>query len=158
MQTISSGTTVSVSAGSQVGSGDVVLSGGTLDVLSGGIAGGTILSGGTENVGGTEQSATVSSGGYLNVLSGGIAYDVAVSSGGTLDVAGSLTSNTTIFDGGVGDVLSGGDAQNFLVATGGTLFVEFAAARLSSSLCPAARQLSPLGASFTISPFQVARR
>ena len=101
---------ITVTSG-QTSNGLVISAGQTLTVLSGGTTSGTILSGGTENVFGTEQSATVSNGGQLNVDAGGIAHDLFVSSGGTLNVAGIITSNTTVFSGATENILYGGDAS-----------------------------------------------
>src|SRR4051812_9314706 len=86
MTTISSGTTVTVSSGTQENN-DIVLAGGTLVVQSGGLATNTTLSGGTETVsaGGVDANATVSSGGVLNIL--GTAGNVFVDVGGTENIS-----------------------------------------------------------------------
>jgi autotransporter passenger strand-loop-strand repeat protein len=64
------------------GNGILVLSGGTLDVLSGGTASGTIDSGGLDVVLGAANGTTVNSGGIEVVASGGTACGMIVNSGG----------------------------------------------------------------------------
>ena len=84
-----------------------VFSGGLETVAAGGVVSGsgvagTTLSGGEVNVlsGGQLAFATVSSGGELNVSKGGSAADIVVSSGGGLNVAGTVTGNVTVLSGG----------------------------------------------------------
>ncbi|SED91990.1 autotransporter passenger strand-loop-strand repeat-containing protein [Bradyrhizobium erythrophlei] len=108
---VSSGGTFNV-AGTVLGNVGVY-DGGVENVLAGGVVtgvpgSGTGVSGGTVNVlsGGALDHLTVSSG-TLNVSAGGTAHDVTVSSG-TLNVAGTIISNTLVSSGGTENVLSGG--------------------------------------------------
>ncbi|MCS3446158.1 MULTISPECIES: beta strand repeat-containing protein [Bradyrhizobium] len=71
--------------------------GGVENVLSGGLITGAISSG-----------TGVNSGGVLNVQAGGSAAFVAVSSGGTLNVSGTVLSTVGVYAGGVENVFSGG--------------------------------------------------
>jgi autotransporter passenger strand-loop-strand repeat protein len=75
--TVSSGETYPVSSG-QTDTGDIVLAGGMLDVLSGGTIIGTLNSGGT-----------------VAVFAGGTAIDTT-DIGGTVELVGGVTSNTTL--------------------------------------------------------------
>jgi autotransporter passenger strand-loop-strand repeat protein len=143
MTTISSGQTHTVSSG-QTDTGDIVLGGGTLDVLSGGTISNTVDSGGADNVAGSAVDTTVSSGGYETVLSGGSASGTIVgadgieqvnsggTANGTIVGGGGLiahhgqefvygTANGTIVGGGGGDelVFSGGTASGTIVTSGG---------------------------------------
>src|SRR3984957_10287638 len=99
--TITSDVTVFAGGGERVSSGGVV---------SGATGAGTVISGGTVNVlsGGKLEFADVDSGGKVNVKKGGTAHDLTVSSGGALNVAGTITSDVTVFSGGVETVSSGG--------------------------------------------------
>jgi autotransporter passenger strand-loop-strand repeat protein len=106
MTIISSGQTLAVSSG-QIDTGDIVRSGGTLDVLSGGTEISASISG-VENDFGITRSSTVFAGGVMNVFAGGTADHLLVSSGGTLDVLGAITSNTRVLSGGVENISSGG--------------------------------------------------
>ncbi|MCP3416203.1 hypothetical protein NLM16_19090 [Bradyrhizobium brasilense] len=74
-----------------------VNAGGVENVLSGGLITGAISSG-----------TGVNSGGVLNVQAGGSAAFVAVSSGGTLNVSGTVLSTVGVYAGGVENVFSGG--------------------------------------------------
>jgi autotransporter passenger strand-loop-strand repeat protein len=96
-------------------------------VSSGGVVGGatvsrTIISGGEVDVlsGGRLGFASVFSGGVLNVSSGGKAASIVVSSGGNLNLAGTTTGNVTVSSGGTETVSSGGIASGTTIA-GGTL-------------------------------------
>ncbi|MGY3589497.1 autotransporter passenger strand-loop-strand repeat protein [Bradyrhizobium sp. USDA 4341] len=122
---------ISVSSGGIFNVGGTVLSnvavfaGGIENVFSGGVvtgvtSSGTGISGGTVNVssGGAIDHTTVSSGGILNVLSGATAHHVAVSSGGTFKVAGAVTSNVTVFAGGTEVVSSGGSTGPVTISGG----------------------------------------
>ncbi|MCC8960091.1 AIDA repeat-containing protein, partial [Bradyrhizobium sp. Pear77] len=122
---------ISVSSGGIFNVGGTVLSnvavfaGGIENVFSGGVvtgvtSSGTGISGGTVNVssGGAIDHTTVSSGGILNVLSGATAHHVAVSSGGTFKVAGAVTSNVTVFAGGTEAVSSGGSTGPVTISGG----------------------------------------
>ncbi|WP_375774761.1 AIDA repeat-containing protein [Bradyrhizobium sp. ma5] len=122
---------ISVSSGGIFNVGGTVLSnvavfaGGIENVFSGGVVigvtgSGTGISGGTVNVssGGAIDHTTVSSGGMLNVLSGATAHNVSVSSGGTFKVAGAVTSNVTVFAGGTEIVSSGGSTGPVTISGG----------------------------------------
>jgi autotransporter passenger strand-loop-strand repeat protein len=102
-------------------------SGGVINVSSGGVVTGasdtsTMISGGEVDVlsGGKLAFATVSSGGSLNVSSGGRVANIIVSSGGNLNVAGTTISNVTVSSGGMETVSSGGIASGTTIA-GGTV-------------------------------------
>ncbi len=129
---VSSGATLVVSSG--VTSANVVVRpGGTLDVLRGGTAQFTAVSG-IEIVLGTEASGGVASGGVQTVSSGGLVSGDAVSSGGAQTVlgggivrGGSVTSGAseTVSSGGVASgvtvvgsqtVLAGGSASGTVVS------------------------------------------
>ncbi|WP_375787265.1 hypothetical protein ACE10Z_06865 [Bradyrhizobium sp. Pha-3] len=128
---VSSGGTFNV-AGTVLGNVGV-FDGGVENVLSGGVVTGapglgTGISGGTVNVssGGALDHLTVSSG-TLNVSAGGTAHDVTVSSG-TLNVAGTIISNTLVTNTGVENVLSGGfisgaSSAATIILAGGTVNV-----------------------------------
>ncbi|TWC06727.1 autotransporter passenger strand-loop-strand repeat protein [Bradyrhizobium macuxiense] len=113
--------------GGTVLSNVAVLAGGVENVLSGGVVtgvtgSGTGISGGTVNVssGGAIDHTTVSSGGVLNILSGATAHHVAVSSGGMFNVAGAAASNVTVFAGGT-EVVSSGGSTGPVTISGGTV-------------------------------------
>src|SRR5580698_392916 len=92
MTTVSSGQTSAVSSG-QADSGWIVLSSGTLDVLSGGITIDTTISGGALNIssGGITISTTESGNfGSIDVSQGGFAIDTTVYWG--LDVSGTASA------------------------------------------------------------------
>ena len=109
-------------------SGDVVISGGSMFVLSGGVASATIvsfggvltinkggsgsgsfLSGGTETVSGTEAGDFIESGGSQRVLAGGKAISTTIDSGGLLTVfSGGTASGATVNSGGTMRVAAGG--------------------------------------------------
>jgi autotransporter passenger strand-loop-strand repeat protein len=55
------------------------------------------------------------------VSAGGTAHNLTVSSGGTLNVAGRITSNVTVSSSGIENVLSGGTESGTVVSNGGTL-------------------------------------
>ena len=124
---------ISVSSGGIFNVGGTVLSnvavfaGGVENVLSGGVVtgvtgSGTGISGGTVNVssGGALDHATVSGGGVLNVASGATAHNIAVSSGGALNVAGAVTSNVAVFAGG-NEIVSSGGSTGPVTISGGTV-------------------------------------
>jgi autotransporter passenger strand-loop-strand repeat protein len=97
---------------------DVVLSGGTINVLSGGIADTTTVSG-TLNVsaGGIDGGIAISGGGTETASSGGADFGATVLSGGHLVVAsGGTTISASVIGGGASDsateVLSGGFASD----------------------------------------------
>jgi autotransporter passenger strand-loop-strand repeat protein len=84
-----------------------VFAGGLEVISSGGVqtgqsGSGTGISGGTIDVlsGGELDHATVSSGGTLDVSAGGTIHNIAVSNGGILLLQGALTNNYTVFSGG----------------------------------------------------------
>ena len=111
----------------KVTSGVTVFAGGVEKVSSGGVVSGasvadTTLSGGEVDVlsGGKLTFATVSSGGELNVSKGGVAASIVVSSDGNLNLAGTTTGNVTVSSGGTETVSSGGIASGTTIA-GGTL-------------------------------------
>jgi autotransporter passenger strand-loop-strand repeat protein len=119
MVTVSSGQTYTVSSG-QTDIGDVVLAGGTLDVLSGGVISSTTDSGNVQvGSGGTAFGTTVNFGGVEVVLEGS-AVETIVNSGGILDVIflGSASS-TTVNSGGFDLVSDGATTSDTLVEAGG---------------------------------------
>ncbi|MVT66203.1 hypothetical protein GPL21_13925 [Bradyrhizobium pachyrhizi] len=82
-----------------------------LEVLNGGSAVSTGLSGGGQllvDSGGYAVRTAISSGGSAVISAGGGADHLTVSNGGTLNVAGMVNSNTAVLTGGVENVLSGG--------------------------------------------------
>ncbi len=64
-----------------------LVSGGTMSVLKGGTANGTVVSGGAEVVDGTANATTVSAGGSAAVSSGGQANGLVIASGGSATVS-----------------------------------------------------------------------
>jgi autotransporter passenger strand-loop-strand repeat protein len=111
----------------KVTSGVTVFAGGVETVSSGGVVSGasvadTTLSGGEVDVlsGGKLTFATVLSGGELTVSKGGSAASIVVFSGGNLNVAGTTTSNVTVSSGGTETVSAGGIAGGTTIA-GGTV-------------------------------------
>jgi autotransporter passenger strand-loop-strand repeat protein len=113
--TVGSGQTLTVSAG-QSDTSLIVLSGGTLNVLSGGIVINTLDSGGIVNVssGAAASGTAIFSGGSQNVFSGGTATTTAIDNGGVQLVAGGVASTTAINIGGT-MVLSSGATHASLV-------------------------------------------
>jgi len=100
------------------------LSSGEFDVLAGGSASGTIVSGGAEYVslGGTENGTTVLTGGFEFVF--GTAIGDTVNSGGTERVFGGAHLSGATVNGGFVELLSGGTAgtsQINFTLNGGTL-------------------------------------
>ena len=73
---------------------------------------------------------------------GGTAHDIVVSTGGALNVAGTITSNVAVFSGGVETVSSGGwSAATFWAGTPdfGTVNV-LSGGKYGFSCCPAAER------------------
>jgi len=107
--TVSSGQTYTVSSG-ETDINDTVVSGGILNVLSGG----TIINTADSYViylsGGTASGTTINSGGSEQVLSGSTASGTTVLNGGEQDVRGGAAINTTI-SGGVEVVRPYGGAR-----------------------------------------------
>ncbi len=99
--TVSSGVTFTVSAG-QTDTGLIVLSGGTVNVLSGGVIINALDRGGTVNVssGAAASGTAVFNGGSQNLFSGGTAITTAIDNGGVQLVAGGVASETAINIGG----------------------------------------------------------
>jgi autotransporter passenger strand-loop-strand repeat protein len=128
MTTVSSGT-LAVSSG-QTSDGVIVLSGGQLNVLSGGTILNTFNSGGDELIsGGSSVSAIISAFAVQDIFSGGIASGASIFGTDTLqgvqyiDSAGTAVG-TILNNGGAEDVFSGGTASATLVNSGGELDVE----------------------------------
>jgi autotransporter passenger strand-loop-strand repeat protein len=96
-------------------SSETVSSGG---IVSGATVADTPISGGEVDVlsGGKLTFATVSSGGDLTVSKGGSAASIVVSSGGNLNVAGT-TSNVTVLNGGTETASSGGVASGTSISS-----------------------------------------
>jgi autotransporter passenger strand-loop-strand repeat protein len=125
VENVSSGGLISGAPGSET-----YISGGTVNVFSGGSAAHVIVSsGGTLDLsaGATADHLTVSSGGTANVL-GTVTSNVAVDAGGVENVSsGGLISGApgsgTVISGGVVNVFSGGSAAYLGVSSGGTLNV-----------------------------------
>ncbi len=108
----------------QTDTGDVVISGGSMFVLSGGVADTTTVDANgklTVDSSGTANGTTVSSGGVETVNSGGYASGTTISSGGFNFVYGSETHTTD--SGGILTVFGGGTANNLTISSGGTLNV-----------------------------------
>jgi autotransporter passenger strand-loop-strand repeat protein len=125
---VSGGATVNVLG--TITSSVSVYSGGIENVSSGGVAtgvphSGTAVSGGTLNVlsGGALDHSTDFAGGTTEVFAGGTAHNLTVSSGGTLNVLGTLTGNITVSGGGILTVSSGGAASGVTVSSGGNEYV-----------------------------------
>ena len=123
--TVSSGGALNVAG--TITSDVMVFAGGVETVLSGGVVSGasvadTAISGGTVNVlsGGKLTFATVSSGGDLTISKGGSAASIVVSSSGDLNLAATTTSDVTVSSGGMETVSSGGIASGTTIA-GGTV-------------------------------------
>jgi autotransporter passenger strand-loop-strand repeat protein len=133
------------------------ISGGTLDVLSGGTAEFFTVSSGLAIVesGGAADHFTISSGGLAIVSAGATADHLTVSSGGTLEVFGTITSNVGLDTGGTEFVESGGLTSGAPGSgtgiSGGTLDV-----LSGGSPFPAASRLSRRAAPRIISPFRAA--
>ncbi len=93
--------------------GDTVVGGGTMVVLSGGVA----------------DDTTVSAGGLLIIASGGTASASVVASGGTEFVsAGGTANDTTLVAGGIEVVSAGGSASGIMLSAGGTAEIQSGAA------------------------------
>ncbi|MGY3693161.1 autotransporter passenger strand-loop-strand repeat protein [Bradyrhizobium sp. USDA 3240] len=124
-----SGTVLS-RVGVYAGGVENVVSGG---VVNGAVGSGTAVSGGTVNVlsGGALDHLTVSSGGVFNVAAGGTAHDIAVSSGGAFNLAGTTTSNVFVFAGG-SEIVSSGGSAGVVTISGGV--VELQAGSLASGI------------------------
>ncbi len=117
--TLTSGGTETVSAGG-VASGTVVSDGGQEVVLSGGVASGaTLLSGGTQTIslGGIGRATTVSASGALAVTAGGVASGTILSSGGAATVVSGTLSGANLVGGGA-TVSAGGIASSTQVSAG----------------------------------------
>jgi autotransporter passenger strand-loop-strand repeat protein len=116
--TISDGQTLEIFSG-QTSNGITVLSGGTLQVDSGGTALGTVDSGGTDVVHGSASGTIVSSGGTETVESGGTAIDTVVSSGGSLVVSsGGFADPTIIMSAGFETISAGGSDDGAQISGG----------------------------------------
>src|SRR5580704_5480385 len=85
-----------------------VFEGGLEDVF--GVASGGAVLGGSLLIesGGSATSETISYGGTATIFYGGTADHIAVSSGGTVIVLGTVASNVAVYTGGVAYVSSGG--------------------------------------------------
>jgi len=136
--TVLGGQTFTVSSG-QTSNGLTVLSGGLVDVASGGIASGTIFSGGSELVirGGVDRDATVSTGlqlvlgsalgatlraGATQVVSSG-GSDSGTKVNGGFEVLYGAASGTIVNGGGFDVVVSGAVDSGATVNSGGTQLV-----------------------------------
>src|SRR5262249_38194132 len=138
MTTVSSGQTHTVSSG-QTDVGDIVLAGGTLEVL-GGVTSDTTLSGvtvGTQvanefvHSNGSALGTTVENFAVLVVGSGGFANGTIVNSGGHENVDGGLASGTAVNAGGFDLIYDNGTTSNTIV-NGGAEVVEGIATGLIS--------------------------
>src|SRR5438067_271880 len=94
---ISGGSSHAVTAG-QTESGDIVLSGGVLDVFSGGKIIDTVLSGGDDFVFGVASGTTISSGGFEDLI-GGTASGTLVNAHGSQTVHQGGTAISTTLSG-----------------------------------------------------------
>jgi autotransporter passenger strand-loop-strand repeat protein len=106
-------------------SSGVTLTGGSINVLSGGATQSiTLGSAGFEYVdaGGEASDTVVLSGGYENIRSGAVGTGTVVSFGGYEWVDG-LTIGVTVSSGGIEVVRSGGVASNTVVSSGGSAMV-----------------------------------
>ena len=112
-ETVFAGGVLNISAGA-IAHDFGVSSGGSVNILGTVTSDTAVFAGGTETVssggvlGGVLSSGTAVSGGTLNVLAGGTAHNIAVSSGGNLNVAGTVTSDVVVSAGGIETVSSGG--------------------------------------------------
>jgi autotransporter passenger strand-loop-strand repeat protein len=120
---ISAGETRTISSG-ETSAGLTILFGGTLLVLSGGTASGTVDSGVEVLSGGTEIGGTVASGGVLTVSAGGTASGTSVSSGGSQVISAGGTAVSATLSGGILFVSNGlrftSSAAQQTVLSGGT--------------------------------------
>jgi autotransporter passenger strand-loop-strand repeat protein/autotransporter-associated beta strand protein len=108
-----------VAAGTQVNSG-------VENVQPAGVVNGTVLSsGGTEYVYGTASGIVVSNGGQEDVEFGGVAGGTVVNSGGGDETvwSGGVASGTVISSGGVENIQPGGIASDTVVSSGGNEYV-----------------------------------
>jgi autotransporter passenger strand-loop-strand repeat protein len=126
--TVSSGQTHDVNAGSTE-IGDLVLSGGTLDVsfaANGGTISNTVVDlGGVDNIGDHGIGiATDLNGGDENIFSGGVAQFTTVAANGEQVVFGAGSATDTIVASGFQVAFSGALVEASFVYGGGTLFVE----------------------------------
>jgi autotransporter passenger strand-loop-strand repeat protein/autotransporter-associated beta strand protein len=144
MTTVSSGHTLTISAG-QTSSGIVVLSGGFELVDSGGVASGSVLSGGHETVsfGGTAIGTVVSTGG-LEWLSSGASISTTVNSGGKQEVDYGTASATIVNSGGYQEVFS--STVTGTKVDGGYQLVEQGATAIATAINSGGLQLTVLGA------------
>jgi autotransporter passenger strand-loop-strand repeat protein len=139
----------SITSGNATPPNYIVSSGKTLDVLSGGSAGGvTILSGGTADFGGTdsgallsaggsaivtgsETSATIFGGGFETVL--GTAAADAIYGTQLVSAATASVGNETVYSGGAIDLfLKGAVASNIVINSGGSLNISGNATALNT--------------------------
>ena len=149
MTTVSSGQTYTVSSG-QTDFGDIVLAGGTLDVLFGGVISNTIDSGTVQvglgdGSGGTAIGTTVVSGGIEVVRLGGSAVETTVDSGGILAVTLGFALSTTVNNGGF-EVVVGGVTSDTLVEAGGVDIAIFAQTFSTVVSSGGVQVLDPMGA------------
>jgi autotransporter passenger strand-loop-strand repeat protein len=124
--TVLSGGEMEVLSGGQ--DSNTVLSGGSAFLLGGTAIDTTISSGGNEIIsnGGVASASTVGSGGSQTIASGGIAVFTLVSSGGVQTVSGH--ANDTLLSGGKEIVASGAVASGTVVQSGGVETVQTSAA------------------------------
>jgi autotransporter passenger strand-loop-strand repeat protein len=121
MTIVSNGSDLQVSGG-QFSAGIIVLSGGTLEVLSGGSVSGTDDSGlVVVSSGGFANATVISSGGKQDVYGGAVSAHVL--SGGKQDIHTSAEADGDIIDGGIVSVASGGRNFSATINSGGTLII-----------------------------------
>jgi autotransporter passenger strand-loop-strand repeat protein/uncharacterized repeat protein (TIGR03803 family) len=159
--TVSAGQTLNISSGQTI-SGIVDLVGGVMNVVSGGTASGTTISGGVINVAGAADDLSVSSGGVETVSSGGTDSGTTIDSGGTEYVfAGGIALDVTLT--GLGssyssdvaqlDVDSGASLNGATVNSGGYLFLEGGASATNYNISSGGHLVIENG--FTLSDFLV---
>jgi autotransporter passenger strand-loop-strand repeat protein len=119
MTIVSSGQTLNVSSG-QTSHGIIVLTGGTLNALSGGSIINAVDSGGTDNVssGGTAIDTVVNNGGVEQVFFAGSAIGTTVNGASEHVSSGGTVINMTLINGGAAQVFSGGSAIGTTLSNG----------------------------------------
>ena len=128
---------------SGVTSSGLVMSGGTINVLSGGTtidtvlnstgkeyvlgtaSGTTVYTGGSQSVYGVANNTTVNASGWQGIWSGGVANNTTVNSRGYMGVqaSGAVANSATINSGGSQLATYGGVANNATINSGGSQFV-----------------------------------
>ena len=126
MPTVGNGVTSTVNSNLSglPGSSFTVTKGGTVNVVSGGVTSGDVLSNsGVENVssGGIALSATISKGGVETVFASGVASDTTIKNSGAENISsGGTAISATVGNGGLETVFFSGVASGTTVKNGGS--------------------------------------